>query len=119
MRLCLVACPIVVSTLLLSLLLGGVSVAFAQQRTTTGAKPGELTVQRIFTAPSLGGQLAQGVAWLPDSKRLSYFETKGSGKVAKTELWVMEAATGKRSLLISAEKLETLLPARSSKQSQA
>ncbi len=119
MRSCLAACPTVSSTLLLSLLLGGVSVAFAQQRTTTGAKPGELTVQRIFTAPSLGGQLTQGVAWLPDSKRLSYFETKGSGKVAKTELWVMEAATGKRSLLISAEKLETLLPARSSKQSQA
>lgn len=119
MRSCHVVLATVVSKLLLSLLFGGVSAVFAQQKTTTGAKPGELTVKRIFTEPSLSGHLTDGIAWSPDSKRLGYFETKGSGKAAKQELWAMEAATGNRSLLISAEKLETVLPAPPSKQSQA
>jgi dipeptidyl-peptidase-4 len=119
MRFRLVLRAMVVSSLLLGLLLGGVSVVFAQQKTTTAAKLGELTVKRILAEPSLSGRLTRGLAWAPDSKRLSYFETKGSGKEAKTELWTMEAATGKRSLLLSAEKLESVLPAPPSKQSQA
>jgi dipeptidyl-peptidase 4 len=108
----------VVSSLLLSLLSGGVSAVFAQQKTAAAAKPGELTVERIFAEPSLSGHLAHGIAWSPDSKRLSYFETKGSDKAAKEELWAMGAATGERSLLISAEKLESIPPAPSSKQAQ-
>jgi dipeptidyl-peptidase 4 len=108
-----------VASMLLGLSSGGVTVVFAQRKATAGAKPGELTVERIFTEPSLGGQPTQGIAWSPDSTLLSYLGTNGSGKVAKTELWAMDSATGKRSVLISAEKLETVLPAASSKQSQA
>src|SRR6266571_1403752 len=119
MRFRLVVDTIVVSSLLLGLLLGGVSVVFAQQKTTTAAKLGELTVKRILAEPSLSARLTRGVAWAPDSKRLSYFEIKGGGKDAKTELRTMEAATGERSLLLSAEKLESVLPVPPSKQSQA
>ena len=108
-----------VFSLPLTMLFGGVFVAFTQQRTTTGAKPGGLTVKRIFAEPSLSGRLTRGIAWAPDSKRLSYIETKGWGKVAKTELWAMEVATGGRSLLLSAEKLESVLPAPPSRQPQA
>ncbi len=50
-----------------------------------------LTVERIYSQPSLSGRLTRGLAWTPDAKGLSYFETKGSGKDAKTELWVMDA----------------------------
>jgi hypothetical protein len=102
MRSRLVVHATVVSSLLLSLLLVLGGVVFAQQKTTTAAKPGELTVKRIFAEPSLSGRLMRGIAWAPDSKRLSYFETKGIGKVAKTELWATEAATGERLPLISA-----------------
>ena len=78
-----------------------------------------LTVERIYSQPSLSGRLTRGLAWTPDGKGLSYFETKGSGKVAKTELWMMDAASGERRLLVTADKLETILPADTSRPTQA
>jgi len=92
---------------------------FAQQKTTPAAQPGELTVDRIFSQPSLSGRLTRGVAWSPDGKKLTFLETKGTGKDAKTELWGMDVASGERSLLTASDKLETILPAPPSKQSQA
>jgi len=76
-------------------------------------------VERIYSQPSLSGRLTRGLAWTPDGKQLSYFETKGSGKDAKTELWAMDAASGERRQLVSADKLETILPAETSKPTQA
>src|SRR5260370_6760509 len=78
-----------------------------------------LTVDRIYGGPSLSGQLTRGIAWTPDSKQLSYFEMKGAGKEAKTELWVMDVATGQRRALLSADKLEAVLPPDSEKTTQA
>src|ERR1700732_1405666 len=79
-----------------------------------------LTVDRIYgDGPSLSGRLTKGIAWTPDSKQLSFFETKGAGKEAKTELWVMDVATGQRHALLSAEKLEAVLPPDSEKTTQA
>ncbi|HWW17277.1 MAG TPA: DPP IV N-terminal domain-containing protein, partial [Candidatus Saccharimonadales bacterium] len=52
-------------------------------------------------------------------KRLSYFETKGSGREAKTELWVMDATSGERRLLVAADKLESILPVDTSRPTQA
>jgi dipeptidyl-peptidase-4 len=59
------------------------------------------------------------LGWTPDGKQLSYFETRGSGKEAKTELWVMDAASGGRRLLIAADKLESILPEDTSRPTQA
>jgi dipeptidyl-peptidase-4 len=59
------------------------------------------------------------LAWIPDGKSLSYFETKGSGKEAKTELWVMDATSGERRLLVAADKLESILPVDTSRPTQA
>ena len=78
-----------------------------------------LTVERLYAQPSLSGRLTRGLAWTPDGKRLSYFETKGSGKEAKTELWVMDAASGERRLLVAADKLESILPPDTSRPTQA
>lgn len=78
-----------------------------------------LTVERIYSQPSLSGRLTQGLAWTPDGKQLSYLETRGAGKESKTELWVMEAGSGQRRVLLTAEKLEAVLPADSSKPTQA
>ena len=88
----------------------------AQQPATSGKA---LTVERIYSMPSLNGRLTRGLAWTPDGKRLSFFETKGLGKEAKTELWVMDAAKGERGLLVAADKLESILPADSAKPTQA
>jgi dipeptidyl-peptidase-4 len=88
----------------------------AQQPAASGKA---LTVERIYAQPSLSGRLTRGLTWAPDGKRLSYFETKGAGKEAKTELWVMNAANGERRLLVGSDKLETILPAETSKATQA
>ena len=87
----------------------------AQQPATSGKA---LTVERIYSMPSLSGRLTRGLTWTPDGKQLSYFETKGAGKEAKTELWTMDAANGERRLLVAADKLESILPADTSKPSQ-
>jgi dipeptidyl-peptidase 4 len=85
-----------------------------------GAAPGKaLTVERIYSQPSLSGRLTRGLVWTPDGKALSYFETKGSGKEAKTELWVMDAASGERRLLVASDKLESILPVDTSRPTQA
>jgi dipeptidyl-peptidase-4 len=70
----------------------------------------QLTVKRIYSQPSLNGKLNRGVQWSPDSKLVSFLETKGQGKDAKTELWVMDAGSGERRMLVPAEKLDTVLP---------
>src|SRR3989454_97885 len=88
-----------------------------QSRTAAAGKA--LTVERIYSQPSLSGRLTRGLAWTPDGKELSYFETKGSGRDAKTELWVMDAASGERRLLVASDKLESILPAETSRPTQA
>jgi len=80
---------------------------------------GLLTVKRIYGQPSLGGRLNRGVQWSPDGKLVSFFEAKGQGPDAKSELWTLDPASGNRQLLASSEKLETVLPAEKTSQIQA
>src|SRR5258708_19954055 len=103
---------------LVLVLLGLPSVLVAQQPTPPSSGK-QLTVERIYSQPSLNGRPTRGLTWTPDGKQVSYFETKGAGREAKTELWVMDAATGERKLLVAAEKLEALLPPNTSRPAQA
>ena len=80
---------------------------------------GLLTVKKIYSPPGLGGRLYKGVQWAPDGKMITFFEAQGTGKDGKTELWSLEIASGQRRLLVSAEKLETVLPAGKTPQTQA
>jgi len=95
--------------------------AHARQKAAAAPAPqaGELTIDRIYGQPSLSGRPTRGIAWSPDGKRLTYLNTKGAGKEAKTELWTLDPATGERSMLISSDKLESIFPAPPAKQSQA
>jgi len=88
--------------------LSGAHTNYAQQL-QTASNPGELTVERIFRAPSLSGRLNPGLTWTPDGKRLSYVQTTGVGKDARRELWVVDAATGQRSVLVPADKWDAAL----------
>jgi dipeptidyl-peptidase 4 len=82
--------------------------------------PGKtLTVDRIWSQPSLSGRPLRGLVWSPDGKRLSYFQTTGMGRNAATELRVMDAGTGESSVLVSAEKLASVLPQDRSQPTQA
>ena len=84
--------------------------AAAPAQTEPPAKP--LTVEAIYGEPGLSGRLAGGIAWTHDSKQIAFLETTGSGKDAKRDLWMMDAVTGARKVLITAEKLESILPPR-------
>ena len=114
LRRCISSFSAVSATLLFSAFLA----PFLEAQQPAGAGKA-LTVERIYSQPSLSGRLTRGLAWTPDGKGLSYFETKGSGKDAKTELWVMDAASGERRLLVAADKLESILPAETSRATQA
>lgn len=83
------------------------------------AQSKQLTVERIYSQPSLSGRLTRGLAWTPDGKTLSYFETTGSGRNAKTALWGISAATGEKKEIVTADKLESALPEDKSKPTQA
>jgi dipeptidyl-peptidase-4 len=97
--------------------------AVLAQRSTGNAAAvvpaGTLTVERIYSQPGLGGTLNRELAWSPDNARLSFFETTETGKAAKTELVVIDVASGQRTLLVSADKLDSLLPKVEGKDSQA
>jgi dipeptidyl-peptidase 4 len=69
-----------------------------------------LTVERLFSAPNLSGSVLHGIEWSPDGKRISYFHEPADRKGAP-ELWAMDAATGKASVLVSSKLIATLLEA--------
>ncbi len=112
---------VLVSTLLLSAGHPPFSAAQPPQAQAPAPTGGVLTVERIYSQPSLSGHLTRGIAWTPDGKKLSFFRDTPPGRVqkARSELWIMDAASGQGQLLLSAEKLETVLPAEAEKTTQA
>ena len=89
--------------------------ARAQSNASTAKK---LTVERIYSAPSLSGTLVHGIEWTPDGKRVTYFERTGTGRNAATDLWAMDAATGQKAILVSAKMLGSLLEPEKEKATQ-
>jgi dipeptidyl-peptidase-4 len=109
-----------ISALVLSAFLGTIYLrAQESSQHSPASSSGLLTVDRIYSQPSLSGRLSRAVAWTPDNKKLSFFESTGSGKDAQTSLWVIDLSSGERSMLVAAEKLEAVLPAKSEETSQA
>lgn len=78
-----------------------------------------LTVERLYSPPSLSGRLTQGIEWAPDAKRFSYLERQGRGKDAAVELWTMDAANGERKILVSAETMKAVMQPEKEKAIQA
>jgi dipeptidyl-peptidase-4 len=76
------------------------------QESQVGSKA--ITVERLYSAPSLQGQLTEGIEWSPDGARFSYIERKGTGKDSALELWTMDASTGERKVLVNAEVLKAV-----------
>jgi dipeptidyl-peptidase-4 len=78
------------------------------------------TVDRIYSEPSLSGRLTSGIAWSPDGKQLGFFRNiPPSLKESRTELWVMDVASGKSRLLVSSDKLDSVLPTQPGRPTQA
>ncbi len=72
----------------------------------TATKP--LTLDQLFQPGGLGGRGPENATWSPDGTKLSYIERdqKGGGG----ELWYVDAATGEKKVLVSADKLAALAP---------
>jgi len=80
----------------------------------------ELTIERIYSQPSLSGRLTRGVQWTPDGKAVSFLEVTGTGAAAKTELAALDLDTGAKRVLATADVLDRALPPeKTAKQSQA
>jgi len=67
-----------------------------------------LTVERIYSGPSLSGHLTPGIEWSPNGKVISYLQRDGSS----VEMWTMDAAKGERKLLVKASVLEEVMQPR-------
>ena len=67
-------------------------------RAQSSASPAkELTVERIYSAPSLSGHLTEGIEWTPDSKRISYIVRKGRGRMRRRNFgrWTGQPASAR------------------------
>ena len=92
---------LILALLLCAACLASVQGALAQQQAR------DLTVERIYGAPSLSGQVLRDTRWSPDGKSLSYL----SGNGESTEIWVVDTATGERRVLVDAAHMrDVLLP---------
>ena len=79
----------------------------------------ELTVERIYGEPSLGGNPTTGIEWSADSKHILFLVHNPQEKNAGTELWIMDAATGERSVLVNSETLKAITQPPKTKSIQA
>src|SRR3984893_2898996 len=89
--------------------------AAAQADSTT------LTVDRIYGAPILSGHPAAGLAWRPGSKQVSFFKETLAGPAteARRELWLIDAVSGESRMLVSSDKLKSVLPTEQGNSTQA
>jgi dipeptidyl-peptidase-4 len=66
-----------------------------------------LTVERIYSYPSLSGRVLHDTVWSPDGKLLTYLsdETDPGGP----QIWAVDAATGQRRVLVDNHHLRNIL----------
>ena len=65
---------ILFSSLLAAVSLSAPNMTVARHSTSRAQAAGKpLTVDRIYSQPSLSGHLTQGLAWTPDAKNITYF----------------------------------------------
>jgi dipeptidyl-peptidase 4 len=66
-----------------------------------------LTVERIYSYPSLSGRVLHDTVWSPDGKLLTYLsdETDPGGP----QIWAVDAATGQRHVLVDNQHLRNIL----------
>jgi dipeptidyl-peptidase-4 len=73
---------------------------------TAPTKP--LTIEAIYQSGGLTGRGPENIEWSPDGTKLSFVQRDDKGE--KGELWYVDASTGERKVLVSAEKLASLAP---------
>ena len=102
----------------LAVLVGALSACLALPARGQQRESG-LSVEKIYTRPGLTQPLAEGVAWSPDGKLLSFLQATGTPP--KTDLWAIDPSRPHDSprLLADSDKLRELLPPSRKKDTQA
>ncbi len=70
--------------------------------------PKPLTIEAIFSEGGITGRAPETVKWSPDGAKVSFVQRDDSGEHGA--LYYVDAATGKRAVLVAEEKLATLAP---------
>jgi len=93
----------------ITLLLAAATAApLAAQKTPTAPVKKPLKLEEIFSEAGLTGRMPTQMRWSPDGKRLTYILQEDEGE--KRDLWVVEAETGEKRVLVSYEQLTKLAP---------
>src|SRR5579863_5134406 len=82
-----------------------VPLAFAQSATVPKKA---LTIEGIFADGGITGRPPETIQWTPDHAKFSFIQRDDAGEHG--ELWVVDATTGQKTLLVSETKLATLAP---------
>ena len=83
-----------------------IPLAGAQSPTTPPKKP--LIIEGIFADGGITGRPPESLQWTPDHAKFSFIQRDDTGDHG--ELWVVDAATAQKTLLVSETKLATLAP---------
>jgi len=86
------------------------SLVIAQTTAASAAKSGqkELTIEDLFQPGGILGRGPENVEWSPDGTKVSFVQRDATGEHG--ELYYIDVATGKRSVLVASDKLATLAP---------
>ncbi|MGI9102866.1 MAG: S9 family peptidase [Terriglobales bacterium] len=89
---------------LLPLLACLVATSLAQQSAT----PPQLTIESIFAEGGITGRGPETIQWSPDNQKISFVQRDDSGEHG--QLWYIDAASGKKAVLVAESKLQSLAP---------
>jgi dipeptidyl-peptidase-4 len=86
----------------------------ASQNVATASAPGaqKLTIEAIYADGGVLGRAPEGVKWSPDGTKVSFVQRDDSGDHGA--LYYIDLSTGKSAVLVSSEKLSSLVPSTSS-----
>ncbi|HEY6306401.1 MAG TPA: S9 family peptidase [Candidatus Angelobacter sp.] len=85
-------------------------------------KAQELTLESIFAPNGITGRVPDNIKWSPDGKKVSYIVhqepaekagkpgERADGPSDKSDLYYIDAATGKPAVLVSADKIAAMVP---------
>lgn len=71
------------------------------------AEKKKLAIEDLTAEPPIAGRPVSALAWLPDGRHFSYIVRRGEGTDSFAELWLEEAVSGRKNLVLSSTGLST------------
>jgi dipeptidyl-peptidase-4 len=97
-----------VNRLIRRTVIGWLLIPLAGAQSPSSSAKKTLTIETIFAPGGITGRPPETIQWTPDQTKFSFIQRDDSGEYG--ELWLMDATTGQKTLLVSETKLATLAP---------